>query len=78
MYLVHLALVVGMQVGFIYTGIPGSLKFALILGITLALTLVSYHYLIRYTIVGEWMHGKRQKPTGGRRAVSTGFLFKKT
>lgn len=64
MYLIHLAIVAGFQVFLIGYPIGSAWKFLLIMLATLAITLVTYHYLIRYSVVGEWMHGRRKKPGG--------------
>ncbi|RYY56139.1 MAG: hypothetical protein EOO09_07875 [Chitinophagaceae bacterium] len=61
MYLLHLGLIAGLQVWFIYLGISPFLRFPLVLGITFFVTLVSYRYMVRYTIIGVYLHGKRER-----------------
>ena len=60
MYLVHLAIVATAQVALRTLPVPGFAKFAIILVGTMGFTLITYHYFIRYTIAGEWLHGKRK------------------
>lgn len=61
MYLIHLGLIAGLQVYFMNTALPGILRFLLVLIIPIIITLVTYHYFVRYTIVGTYLHGKRKK-----------------
>lgn len=79
-YLVHMP-VIGLIQGDLYL-IPGhSLwKFPIVLAVTLALGFASYHALVRHTLIGEWLHGKRERSAargsgraGGRRP---GSLFR--
>lgn len=66
-YLTHLPPV------FVFLGLlapltwPWLVKFPLIMGATLAVTLVSYHYLVRPTFLGELLNGRRYP----RRAPAT-------
>jgi glucan biosynthesis protein C len=61
-YLLHLGLVCGLQVVLMTTNqMAGILKFPLIIIVTTVLTVTSYHYLVRNTIIGEYLHGKRKK-----------------
>lgn len=78
MYLIHLALVAGMQVFFIEIGLFGPLKFLTILAITMLITLVTYQLFIRYTFIGKWLHGKREKPISGDITPTGEFLLKKS
>jgi glucan biosynthesis protein C len=61
MYLIHLMIVAALQVLFLQFEWPGLVKFALILVITLTITLVTYQFWIRYHYIGTLLHGKRQK-----------------
>ncbi len=61
MYLIHLGLVAGGQVLLIGVEMNGLLKFGIIFLGTMAVTLITYHYFVRYTFIGNWLHGKRQK-----------------
>lgn len=60
-YLVHLGIIAGLQVLFInIKSMPGGVKFPLVLAITVLLTTITYHYWVRYTFIGEYLHGKRK------------------
>jgi peptidoglycan/LPS O-acetylase OafA/YrhL len=58
-YLAHLPLVTAMQV-WVSTGpLHWGLKFPFILLVSLALLLLSYHFLVRSTAIGEVLNGRR-------------------
>lgn len=59
LYLVHPPIVFGMQVLLMKVPLHWSLKFPAILAVTMAVLLVSYHYLVRPTFVGEILNGRR-------------------
>jgi glucans biosynthesis protein C len=61
MYLIHLSLVVTGQVLMLSVRINGVLKFIIILIATMIITLATYHFFIRFSIIGEWLHGKRER-----------------
>jgi len=61
MYLIHLGIVAGMQVFLSYSSFPGLLRFPLILIVTLFLSLITYHFFVRYTFIGKHLHGVRVK-----------------
>lgn len=61
LYLVHLSMVASLQIAFCYTGIPGALRFWLILLITNVVALATYEWFIRYTFIGTILHGPRTK-----------------
>ncbi|HEX2535718.1 MAG TPA: acyltransferase family protein [Chitinophagaceae bacterium] len=61
MYLVHMMLVAGLQVAFLGSPVPGALRFPIVLGATLILTLATYHWFVRYTFIGTTLHGKRTR-----------------
>ena len=58
-YLVHLPIVFGLQVLLMDVPLHWALKFPLIVIATLALTLASYHALVRPTALGELLNGRR-------------------
>jgi glucans biosynthesis protein C len=66
MYLIHLGVVAGMQILCMYLDVPGVLRFPLVLGVTVAFSLVTYHYFVRYSVLGEYLHGRREKVTPER------------
>jgi len=59
MYLIHLPIVFGLQVLMADWPVHWSIKFPLILTITLLLLLASYHYGVRNTLVGEVLNGRK-------------------
>lgn len=60
LYLAHLPLVVFLQVAMARLAWPWSVKFALILGVSLAVLLVSYDFFVRGTFVGAVLNGRRR------------------
>jgi glucan biosynthesis protein C len=78
MYLIHLMIIAGLQVFLLNFPLPALVKFASILTLTFVITLVSYHYFIRYTWVGNLLHGKRQKPEHEPNYADTQILLKKS
>ena len=59
MYLVHLPLVWLLQAWMLQWPLHWTVKFPLILAITLALLLASYHWMVRSTFVGVFLNGRR-------------------
>lgn len=64
-YLAHLPLVLALQLLMRDWPLPWMIKFALLLGVVMALLLVSYHWLVRPTAIGALLNGRRH-PRGGR------------
>lgn len=60
-YLIHLFFVAFLQIAFLKSGIPPFLKMPLVLTISLAVSLTSYHLFVRYSFIGEILHGERIK-----------------
>ncbi|MEO7793585.1 MAG: acyltransferase family protein [Thermoanaerobaculia bacterium] len=59
LYLVHPPIVFGLQVLLMKVPLHWSIKFPAILAGTMAVLLVSYHYLVRPTALGELLSGRR-------------------
>lgn len=59
LYLVHLPLVFGLQLLMLDWPLHWSLKFPLILAITLGVLLPSYHFLVRRSVIGEILNGRK-------------------
>ncbi|MBE2230850.1 MAG: acyltransferase family protein [Chitinophagaceae bacterium] len=59
LYLLHMGIVTGWQILFMYLKISPFLEFFCITGITLILTLLSYQYMVRHTLIGVYLHGPR-------------------
>jgi glucan biosynthesis protein C len=77
MYLVHLSIVASLQDLFIYLGTAPFLRFPLVLFISLLASFVSYHFWIRYSIVGTYLHGERKKPQSSKANIKTFFLLER-
>ncbi len=67
LYLVHPPIVFGLQVALMEVSLHWSVKFPAILAVTMALLLLSYHYLVRPTALGELLNGRRypRRPSQG-------------
>jgi len=69
-YLVHLPVIVLLQLALEYVqnrgefSIPPGVGFLISVGFTLAISLLSYQYLVRYGLIGKWLHGAKSKNTG--------------
>ena len=61
MYLTHLFMIAGLETFFLFVDMPGVLKFSLVLTVPIAISLLTYHYWVRYSKVGTLLHGQRQK-----------------
>jgi len=59
LYLIHLPFIMGLQYELASSEVHPVLKFGLVLGFTVPSMLVSYHLLVRYTWVGNLLHGRR-------------------
>jgi peptidoglycan/LPS O-acetylase OafA/YrhL len=59
MYLVHVPVVWGLQAWMMRWPLHWSVKFPLILAITMLVLLGSYHYLVRSTFVGKLLNGRK-------------------
>jgi ABC-type multidrug transport system ATPase subunit len=62
-YLAHLPLVFWLQVAVKDLPWHWSVKFALIMTIALTVLFVTYHFMVRYTLIGETLNGSRRRPT---------------
>ncbi len=58
-YLVHLPLVVSLQVWLAHVNLHWTLKFPLILLIAVPLLFLSYHFLVRSTLIGQQLNGRK-------------------
>jgi peptidoglycan/LPS O-acetylase OafA/YrhL len=59
MYLIHLPLVIWLHGAMASWPVSPMLKFAITLAAVTLLTVVSYHYLVRATPIGEFLNGRR-------------------
>ncbi len=61
LYLVHLGVVAGLQILFLQSAVPGPLRFFLVLLITAGFGIGTYHLFIRYSFIGNILHGPRTR-----------------
>ena len=67
-YLTHLPIVGLLQVDLHTVAAPAALKFLIVLSVTMALTLASYQVTVRYTFLGVWLHGRRNRSPAAQQA----------
>jgi peptidoglycan/LPS O-acetylase OafA/YrhL len=63
-YLYHLPIIGLLQVDLAQIQAVSALKFLVVLVTTLGLGFSSYHFGVRYTMLGTWLHGPRRRPWG--------------
>ena len=61
LYIAHLPLIQIVQIWVSEWPVPSVLKLAFVCLVTTALLLLSYRYLVRYTLIGTMLNGKRTK-----------------
>lgn len=64
LYLMHLPIVFLLQVSLMRVNLHWSLKFPLILVVTMTVLLVSYHYLVRSSFIGQILNGRKYYRNG--------------
>ena len=62
MYLTHLTVVIALQAWVQTWDAPALLKFALVVLLTFAILLLTYQLVVRYTVIGTVLNGKRTRP----------------
>jgi peptidoglycan/LPS O-acetylase OafA/YrhL len=67
-YLCHLPIVGLLQVDLRAVRAPAPVKFLGVLTAALLLGVTSYHVMIRHTILGSWLHGRRERGGPGSRS----------
>jgi glucans biosynthesis protein C len=60
-YLIHLMLVSSMQVLLLHSVVPALLRMVFVMIVTFIIALASYHYFVRYSVIGRYLHGKRER-----------------
>lgn len=60
LYLLHMGIVALLQIVFMYFNINPLIEFSVITAGTLLLTLLTYHFFVRFTIIGHYLHGPRK------------------
>lgn len=63
MYLVHLPCTIVLPAFLSTLPLPSFAKFSVVLGTTLFLTVVTYHYWVRATVIGQMLNGRRYPRT---------------
>ena len=63
MYLAHLPLVMILQALISSWNLPSSLKLTLLCLVTFAFLLLTYRYLVRYTLIGTMLNGRKLHPS---------------
>jgi peptidoglycan/LPS O-acetylase OafA/YrhL len=58
-YIIHLPIVMALQVAVFDLALPGVIKFMAILAVTMIVTVGSYHIIVRSTVLGGWLNGRR-------------------
>lgn len=58
-YLVHLPVVAAFDIVVRTWPVPAGVKFAFVLAASFSVLLASYQFLVRPTVVGEWLNGRR-------------------
>lgn len=71
LYLMHLPIVFLLQVSLMQVNLHWSLKFPLILLITMTTLLVTYHYLVRSSFIGQILNGRKYYRNGSTSNGST-------
>lgn len=61
-YLCHLPIVAFLQVVLRDIQVPALVKFAIVSLVTTGVGLLSYHWFVRYSKIGEFLHGPRKQP----------------
>ena len=61
LYIIHLPLVVLLQIVVAQLGWPWPVKFALILAVSFPIMFASYHWLVRYSVIGAVLNGRRAR-----------------
>jgi peptidoglycan/LPS O-acetylase OafA/YrhL len=59
LYIIHLPLLVALEAVVQKWALPAEIKLVLVVGASTAIMLASYHVLVRFTWLGQWINGKR-------------------
>ncbi|WP_238536757.1 acyltransferase family protein [Pseudoalteromonas maricaloris] len=60
-YLIHIPLLVYIQLHLTNLEVPVFIKFIIALSLTVTIGIISYHYLVRNTVIGILLNGKKAK-----------------
>ncbi|NBS32431.1 MAG: hypothetical protein EBS83_06430 [Planctomycetia bacterium] len=61
-YLLHLPLVIATQTALVGSSLPGSLKLLIVLTVAVVVTLLTYRWCVRFTVIGLFLNGPRTRP----------------
>ena len=75
LYVAHLPLVLLAQMVVRNWQIPAAAKFGLVCVVVTAILLLSYEYLVRYTLVGTMLNGKKTRPSKALEEVAATDQF---
>jgi peptidoglycan/LPS O-acetylase OafA/YrhL len=65
-YLCHLPIVGLLQLDLFSVRAPAAVKFATVLTVTMSLCLASYQVVVRHSVLGLWLHGRRERTRPSR------------
>ena len=60
-YLWHLTPIVILQIALAHVPLPGLVKFAIIIGVSMTILLVTYEWCVRYTFIGAILNGRKTR-----------------
>lgn len=61
LYLIHLPIVMALQIYVSQWNLAAEIKYVLILGISIPLMLLSYHFLVRFSFIGALLNGRKKQ-----------------
>ena len=70
LYLIHIPVVVSIQKLTLELNTTKEIKFLITSVAALAILLASYQLLVRYTIIGTYLHGKRNKDESAKKSLA--------
>lgn len=70
-YLIHLPVVAATQIILFNSFVPPLLRLPIVLITAFVISLLTYHYLVRYTFIGTILHGRKEKSAKQTRKESS-------
>ncbi|QZO13742.1 acyltransferase family protein [Pseudoalteromonas piscicida] len=70
-YLIHIPLLVYIQLPLTNLETPVFIKFTIALSLTVTIGIISYHYLVRNTVIGILLNGRKAKPKNEKAGMLT-------
>lgn len=71
MYIIHLPITIALPPLLADSPLPSGVKFSFVLSVTTVITLVTYHYWVRATFIGERLNGRRYPRVAPWREAAT-------